>query len=55
MSDCYKDYYFGRFNMHKNTLFLLKLKYCKNRQVLGASPPDPLASGGWELCLASGG
>jgi len=32
-------------NMPKNALFLLK-----NRLALGALPPDPLASGAWEIC-----
>jgi len=31
----------------KNVLF--SLKNCKNRQKLEALPPDPLASGGWEI------
>jgi len=35
------------------------LKNHKNRRVLGAPPPDPLASSGWGLCprppLTSGG
>jgi len=30
--------------MRKNALFLWK--NCQNRPALGASPPDPLASGG---------
>jgi len=33
--------------MPKNVLF--SLKNCKNRQMLGSLPPDPLASGGWGL------
>jgi len=34
-------------NMPKN--MLISLKNCKNRQRLGALPPDPLVSGGWGL------
>jgi len=35
--------------MPKNALFLVKDR--KNRRALGATPPDPLASGGWGLHL----